>query len=84
MTPPLTLSSTECHKYSAVMRRGVAPTAMRRPISRVCSEILASMAFMMPIPPTSNDNPAMEPITSANRLWVSRAFFSSETGATSW
>ena len=32
---------------------------MRRPISRIRSEIETSMMFMMPIPPTSSDTDAM-------------------------
>ena len=34
---------------------GLAPTAMRTPISRVRSVTLTSMMFMMPMPPTSSD-----------------------------
>ena len=36
-----------------------APIAMRRPISRVRSVTDTSMMFMMPMPPTSSDTPAM-------------------------
>ena len=48
------------------MRRspGVAPTAERRPISRVRSVTDTSMMFMMPMPPTSRDTAA----THASRL----------------
>ena len=42
---------------------GLAPTAMRRPISRVRSVTETSMMFMMPIPPTRRDTPA----TAASR-----------------
>ena len=38
----------------------LAPTAMRRPISRVRSVTLTSMMFMMPIPPTSRDTAAID------------------------
>ena len=41
------------------MCRGLAPTAMRTPISRVRSVTLTSMMFMMPMPPTSSDTAAM-------------------------
>ena len=32
-----------------------APTALRMPISRVLSETLTSMMFMIPMPPTSSE-----------------------------
>ena len=41
------------------MSRGRAPTAMRRPISRVRSVTDTSMMFMMPMPPTSSDTAAI-------------------------
>ena len=41
------------------MSRGLAPTAMRTPISRVRSVTLTSMMFMIPMPPTSSDTAAM-------------------------
>ena len=51
------------------MSRPCAPTAMRMPISRVRSVTLTSMMFMMPMPPTTSETPAMAPsrpvITSA-------------------
>jgi hypothetical protein len=40
-----------------------APIARRTPISRVRSSTVASMMFMMPIPPTSSEIPATAPIT---------------------
>ena len=36
-----------------------APIAMRRPISRVRSVTDTSMMFMIPMPPTISDTPAM-------------------------
>ncbi len=36
-----------------------APIAMRRPISRVRSVTDTSMMFMIPMPPTSSETPAM-------------------------
>ena len=41
------------------MSRPRAPTAMRRPISRVRSVTETSMMFMMPMPPTSSETDAM-------------------------
>ena len=37
-----------------------APTDMRRPISRVRSVTLTYMMFMIPIPPTTSEMPAMQ------------------------
>ena len=39
----------------------LAPTALRRPTSRVRSVTLTSMMFMMPMPPTSSEMAAMLP-----------------------
>ena len=39
--------------------RGVAPSALRSPISRIRSVTETSMMFMTPIPPTSNEMAAM-------------------------
>ena len=50
------------------MCRGLAPTAMRRPISRVRSVTLTSMMFMMPMPPTSSETAAMLASSSGQRL----------------
>ena len=41
------------------MSRPRAPTAMRRPISRVRSVTDTSMMFMMPMPPTTSDTDAI-------------------------
>src|SRR3989338_3513446 len=43
------------------MSEGRAPTALRRPISRVLSVTDTSMIFIMPIPPTIKDMAAMPP-----------------------
>ena len=43
--------------------------AMRNPISRVRSVTETSMMFMIPMPPTSSDTPAM-PARSAVIVWV--------------
>ena len=49
------------------MCSGLAPTAMRTPISRVRSVTLTSMMFMMPMPPTSSEMAAM-PASSRVRV----------------
>ena len=41
------------------MSRRRAPTAIRRPISRVRSVTDTSMMFMIPMPPTSSETEAM-------------------------
>src|ERR1044071_6465662 len=41
-----------------------APTAIRTPISRVRSVTLTSIMFMIPIPPTTSDTPAIAPSKS--------------------
>ena len=38
-----------------------APSALRSPISRVRSLTATSIMFIMPIPPTRSENPAMLP-----------------------
>ena len=56
------------------MSRPRAPTAIRRPISRVRSVTDTSMMFMMPIPPTMSDTEAMAAssivITRADSSWA--------------
>ena len=52
------------------MSAGRAPTAMRRPISRVRSVTDTSMMFMMPTPPTISDTRATN---SSERVIVSVA-----------
>ncbi len=57
--PPMSDSVTASTRNWTRMSRPRAPTAMRRPISRVRSVTETSMMFMMPIPPTSSDTEAM-------------------------
>ena len=40
------------------------------------------MMFMMPMPPTSSEMPAMAPITMLNSRWVCRLWASSASGTT--
>ena len=46
-----------------MMSPGVAPTAMRIPISRVRSVTLTNMMFMIPMPPTSSATPTIASTT---------------------
>ena len=57
-----------------------APIARRTPISRVRSRTVASMMFMIPIPPTSSEMPAIAPITTLKRRWVRRLCSRSASG----
>jgi len=50
------------------------------PISRVRSVTLASMIFMMPMPPTSNEMAAMAPSTVLNICFVLSAWRSNSSG----
>ena len=50
--------------------------ALRMPISRVRSVTVTSMIFIMPMPPTSREMPAMAPIT---RDCIKLAFSCSST-----
>ena len=63
-----------------MMSRRLAPRARRMPISRVRSETVASMMFMMPMPPTSSEMPAIEPSTRLKIRLVASAFSSSSSG----
>ena len=64
--PPATESSPASATNWATTSRAVAPTARRTPISRTRSCTVASMMFMMPIPPTRSDIPAMAASTALN------------------
>ena len=53
------------------MAKPVAPIALQMPISRMRSLMLASMMFMMPMPPTIRLMAAMiPPLMRALRIWV--------------
>ena len=53
--PPSKQSTTASVKNCRMISPGSAPTAIRRPISRVLSVTETSMMFMMPIPPTTSE-----------------------------
>ena len=57
--PPVRLSTIDSIKNWLLTADERAPMAMRIPISRVRSVTDTSMMFMMPIPPTSSDTPAI-------------------------
>ena len=55
-------------------------SARRTPISRVRSITLASMMFMMPMPPTSSEIDAIATITNSKIRCVRRCSASSSAG----
>ena len=57
-SPPAALITTASNRNWRMTSLPRAPTAMRRPISRVRSVTDSSVMFMMPMPPTSNDTAA--------------------------
>ena len=71
--PPETERSTVSARNWTTMSIRRAPSARRIPISRVRSVTLASMMFMIPIPPTRSEIAAMEPSTMVKMRFVSRA-----------
>ena len=62
------------------MSRRRAPSARLIPISRVRSETVASMMFMIPIPPTSSEIPAIDPRTRLKIRFVFSAVSSNSSG----
>ena len=67
-SPPSADSASDSVRNWARMWAGLAPTAMRTPISRVRSVTLTSMMFMMPMPPTSSDTAAIPASSMVMRL----------------
>ena len=68
-SPPRMAMTTDSTRIWVKMSLVAAPTDLRMPISRTRSEMLASMMFMMPMPPTSRLMPAMRPPLS-RALWM--------------
>lgn len=60
MTPPVTLKRIDSIKNWLNMSIPLAPTLMRKPISRVRSVTLTYIMFIMPMPPTIKDIPAIQ------------------------
>ena len=59
ITPPISERVMASTRNWTRMSRPRAPTAIRRPISRVRSVTDTSMMFMIPMPPTSSETDAM-------------------------
>ena len=66
ISPPTIVSATASARNCEVMSERVAPIALRRPISRIRSVTLVSIMFMIPMPPTSSEMPAIEPSTTVS------------------
>ena len=81
-TPPAHEISVASSRNWRMISRRRAPTARRTPISRVRSRTLASMMFMMPMPPTSSEMDAIATITSSKMRCVRRCSASSSDGTT--
>ena len=64
ITPPISEISIASVRNCRCTSRGPAPTAMRRPISRMRSVTETSMMFMMPMPPTISEIVATAPSSS--------------------
>ena len=58
------------------MSRGLAPSALRMPISRTRSDTLTSIMFMTPTPPTRSAMPAMKPTMVSHDRRTSASNFS--------
>jgi hypothetical protein len=69
-TPPRADSTTASIRNCSSTSPSSAPTARRRPISRVRSVTLTSMMFMMPMPPTSRLTAATAPSRSVSTPMV--------------
>ena len=63
-----------------MMSPRLAPRARRMPISRVRSVTVASMMFMIPIPPTISEMAAIRPMKMMNISRVVRAWSKSSLG----
>ena len=66
MMPPVTQSVADSMRNCRVISPRVAPSARRTPISRMRSVTLVSIMFMMPMPPTTSEIPATDPMMSEN------------------
>ena len=64
-TPPTSVRQTDSSRNCRVMSRRRAPSAFRRPISRIHSVTFVSIMFMIPIPPTTSEIEA----TTVMRSW---------------
>ena len=78
--PPKTESTSASMRNCMTICERRAPIARRIPISRVRSVTDASMMFMMPIPPTRSEMPAIAPRTIEKVRFVASACLRSWSG----
>ncbi len=69
IAPPRTQSMSDSIRNWSRMSRRRAPSALRRPISRVRSVTETSMMFMIPIPPTRSEIAAI-PASRNEKVFV--------------
>ena len=81
-TPPVSEMIVVSIRNCRTTSRRRAPIARRTPISRVRSITLASMMFMIPMPPTSSEIDAIATITISKMRCVRRCSASSSAGDT--
>ena len=78
--PPETLIMTDSNKNWLIISDFLAPMANRKPISLMRSRTDASMMFIIPMPPTSKDMPAIAPSTKLKISLVRCCCFKSNSG----
>ena len=81
-TPPVREMIVVSIRNWRTTSRWRAPMARRTPISRVRSSTLASMMFMIPMPPTSSEIDAIATITISKMRCVRRCSARSSAGTT--
>ncbi len=84
ISPPENEISTASTRNCRTMSLWRAPMARRTPISRVRSRMLASMMFMIPIPPTSSEIEAIATMTMSKMRCVRRCSASNSAGTITW
>ncbi len=72
-TPPVNVKRIDSVKNCTIMIFFLAPSAFRRPISRVRSVTVTSMMFMMPMPPTKSEIAAIPERSEVNVPVVAEA-----------
>ena len=82
IAPPAALNIIDSIRNCVVMSCRRAPNARRIPISRVRSVTVASMIFMIPMPPTTREMAAILPNTRLKIRLLRSASLNSSKGTT--
>ena len=77
--PPITHTTQASILNCFKMSPGLAPVAMRSPISRFRSDTFTNIMFITPIPPTNSDMPATDASNQVRVFWVSVTASTSES-----